>query len=86
MSEGRVAVWRVETCIVVVEAEGGKDDDGPGSAVVGGAAVEVSVLDFFLGVLTRRRARCLPMTMRASPTSRLEPLAVTTHAPETACG
>ena len=53
MSEGRVAVWRVKTCIVEVGAEGGKDDDGPGSAVVGGAAVEVPVLDFFLGVLTR---------------------------------
>ena len=86
MSEGRAAVWRVKTCIVAVEAEGGKDDDGPGSAVVGGAAVEVLVLDFFLGVLTCRRARRLPMTMRASPTSQLEPLAVTTRTPETACG
>ena len=86
MSEGRAAVWEVETCIVEIVAEGGRGDDGPGSAVVGGAAVEVPALGFFLGVLTRRRARRLPMTMRASPTSRLEPLAVTTCAPETACG
>ena len=86
MSKGRAAVWRVETCIVAIEAEGGKDDDGPGSAVVGGAAVEVSVFDFFLGVLTRQQARCLLMMMRASPTSWLEPLVVTTCTPETACG
>ena len=85
MSEGRAAVWKAAVCIVEIEAEGGMDDDGPGSAVVGGAAAEVPV-DFFLGVLTLRRAKRLPMTVRASPTSRLEPLAVTTRAPETACG
>ena len=86
VSKGRVAVWEVKACIVDIVAEGGRDDDGLGSAVVGGAAVEVPALDLFLGVLTCQQARCLPMTMRASPTSQLEPLAVTTCAPETACG
>ena len=49
MSEGRAAVWRVETCIVAVEAEGGKDDDGPGSAVVGGGSSRSLGLGFLLG-------------------------------------
>ena len=51
MSRGRVAVWGATFCIVAIVAEEGMDDDGPGSAVVGGVAVEVPV-DFFLGVLT----------------------------------
>ena len=85
MSEGRAGVWEAAGCIEAIVAEGSEDDDGSGSAVVGGAAVEVPVF-FFLGVLTRRRARRLPMTVRASPTSRLEPLAETTRAPETKCG
>ena len=56
--------------------------DSPASVVVGGAAVEVPVA-FFLGAL---QAKCLLMTVRASPTSQLEPLAETTCAPEIKCG
>ena len=85
MSEGRAVVWEAAICVVEIVTEEGMDDDGPGSVVVGGAAAEVLVV-FFLGVLTLRRAKCLPMTVRASPTSRLEPLAETTYAPETKCG
>ena len=49
MSEGRAAVWRVETCVVAIETEGGKDDDGPGSAVVGGGGSRSLSLGFLLG-------------------------------------
>ena len=85
MSEGKAAVWEAVTCVVAIVTEGGMDDDGLGSVVVRGVAVEAPV-DFFLGVLTHRQARRLPMMVRASPTSWLEPLAETTRTPETECG
>ena len=43
MSEGKAAVWEAVTCIVAIVTEGGMDDDGPGSVVVGGVAVEAPV-------------------------------------------
>ena len=50
-----------------------------------GGAVE-ALVDFFLGILTCQWARHLLMMVRASPTSRLEPLVETTCTPETRCG
>ena len=86
VSGGRAAVWEAEVCIEVIVVEGSEDDDGLSLTVVGGGvAVEVLVF-FFLGVLTRQWARRLLMTVRASPTSWLEPLAETTCTPEIKCG
>ena len=72
------------TCIGWIVAEGEVDGSDPSGAVEVEAAGADGV--FFLGVLTLRQASCLPMMVRASPTSRLEPLAETKCAPETKVG
>ena len=84
MGRGREAVWGASVCIESIVAEGRIDGSDPTGAVEVEAAGADGV--FFLGVLTLCQASHLPMMVRASPTSWLEPLVETKHAPETKVG